>query len=89
MEHCHQNGITHRDLKLENILITENGDIKLVDFGFSDSTENDFDNFKGTKGYIAPEIYDYEKYSYKGIPTEVFALGVILFTMRACNIPFM
>ena len=88
MEHCHQNGIVHRDLKLENILITKSGDIKLADFGFSGSSLEEFSNKKGTFAYMAPEIYNYKKESYKGVPTDVFALGVILFTMMAAEFPF-
>ena len=79
VEHCHKNGLVHRDLKLNNILITQHGDIKLADFGFVDSALKDLQSKKGTRGYMAPELNSGKPY--KGIPTDIFSLGVILFQM--------
>lgn len=52
-------GIAHLDIKLENLLIGKDLNIKLCDFGFTDKiTARIFKN-KGTDGYKAPEIYNY------------------------------
>jgi serine/threonine protein kinase len=50
-------GVAHLDLKLENILLTEDFRIKLCDFGFSQSVHNRIFKSVGTDGYKAPEIY--------------------------------
>jgi len=58
VEHCHTNLIAHRDLKLENILIDENENIKLADFGLA-SVLRDGCFMKtscGSQKYAAPEI---------------------------------
>jgi serine/threonine protein kinase len=50
--------ICHLDLKLENILIDDNFDLKICDFGFSQSHTQLVVSNKGTDGYKAPEIYN-------------------------------
>lgn len=62
MEYCHKAGIAHRDLKPDNMLIDENGNIKIMDFGFSgpvmghDGSNGFLDTYCGTLNYMAPEI---------------------------------
>jgi len=48
--------ITHRDIKPENILLDENDDIKVADFGISNVVEGQTSTYVGTKDYMAPEI---------------------------------
>lgn len=59
IEHLHKNNIFYRDLKPENVLMGEDGHIKIADFGLSFMTKNDDDMAKsmcGTPEYLAPEI---------------------------------
>jgi MAP/microtubule affinity-regulating kinase len=58
IKYCHSRCITHRDIKLENILLDEKNNIKIIDFGFSTCIPNDkkIKIFCGTPSYMAPEI---------------------------------
>ena len=88
MNYCHSKNIVHRDLKLENILIDESRNIKLIDFGFSIITPYDkkLSIFCGTPSYMAPELV--EKKEYFGPPVDVWALGIILYVMVCGIFPF-
>lgn len=56
VEYVHQQGYAHRDLKLENILIGNDGLLKLADFGCAKSTAETLTEVKGTEYYMCPEI---------------------------------
>ena len=83
----HSQGVSHRDLKLENIIFDELGQLKLIDFGFA-STENTKQNsFCGTPTYMAPEIV--KKKEYLGCQVDTWAHGVILFRLITGVYPFL
>ena len=88
MAYLHMNHMAHRDIKLENILITDKNDIKIIDFGFGmfapdDSLQN---FFCGTPNYMPPEIV--VKQSYKGDRADLWSLGILLYKMLVGEFPF-
>jgi len=54
IRHVHSKNICHRDLKPENILINENGDAKIIDFGFSSSGKTYLTTYCGTPPFMCP-----------------------------------
>ena len=64
LEHIHQKGIAHRDIKPENILIDDEMNLKLIDFGYAaDKNINELNYSCGTQSYMAPEILEEEIYN--------------------------
>ena len=88
LKYCHSRCITHRDIKLENLLLDENNNIKIIDFGFSTCIPNEkkIKIFCGTPSYMAPEIV--LKTEYCGPPADIWALGVLLFTVLSGSFPY-
>jgi serine/threonine protein kinase len=86
---CHSNLIFHRDIKPENILLDENFQLKLADFGLSTFQEKEnaflFTDC-GTRSYLAPEVLAGSPYL--GGPADVWSVGVVLFIMLTGNPPF-
>ena len=88
LRYCHNRCITHRDIKLENLLLDEHLNIKIIDFGFSTCIPNEkkIKIFCGTPSYMAPEIVN--KTEYCGPPADIWALGVLLFTILSGCFPY-
>jgi serine/threonine protein kinase len=91
--HLHTHGIIHRDLKPENILITEDGGIKVIDFGIAQlaqdskpSIKTSQGGFVGTPSYMSPEQKkDPLHVSYT---TDIYALGVIAYELLIGKLSF-
>ncbi|KAE9980920.1 hypothetical protein EG328_011938 [Venturia inaequalis] len=89
VSYVHQKQCVHRDLKLENILLDKNGNVKLVDFGFTREYEGKssyLQTWCGTVCYSAPEMLKGEKYA--GEKVDVWSLGIILYALLCGELPF-
>ena len=72
----HNQGICHRDIKLENILLDDNFSPKIADFGFSTMNAPDLEDYIGTKTYASPELL--ANTPYDGKKSDIFSLGQTL-----------
>ncbi|XP_045164782.2 NUAK family SNF1-like kinase 1 [Mercenaria mercenaria] len=88
IKHCHQNGIVHRDLKLENILLDRDYNAKIADFGLSNfySPTELLKTYCGSPLYASPEIVN--GLPYYGPEVDCWSLGVVLYTLVYGTMPF-
>ncbi|XP_036943507.1 serine/threonine-protein kinase Nek3 [Acanthopagrus latus] len=87
-KHVHDKRVLHRDLKSKNIFLTDNGTIKLGDFGSAcilNSSKAYAHTYVGTPYYVAPEIWDNKPYNNK---SDVWSLGCVLYELCTLRHPF-
>jgi NIMA (never in mitosis gene a)-related kinase len=88
IKHIHDRKIIHRDIKSQNIFLTQNGKVKLGDFGIArclDKTMEKALTVVGTPYYLSPEIINNEPYDFK---SDIWSLGVLLYEMCMFKMPF-
>ena len=86
LEYIHSKGVAHRDIKLENIFLGDNVEIKIADFGLMKIFEGEgaaeaLRTRCGTESYMSPELLKDSNESYNGPANDIFAAGVMLFMM--------
>ncbi|ODN96944.1 hypothetical protein I350_07919 [Cryptococcus amylolentus CBS 6273] len=88
LDYCHQNSIVHRDLKIENILISKNGNIKLIDFGLSNlyAPNRHLSTFCGSLYFAAPELLNAKAYT--GPEVDVWSFGIVIYVLVCGKVPF-
>uniref|UniRef100_A0A8D8QHQ0 phosphorylase kinase n=1 Tax=Cacopsylla melanoneura TaxID=428564 RepID=A0A8D8QHQ0_9HEMI len=93
LDHVHSHNVVHRDLKPENILLDDLMNVKLTDFGFAHVLKKGEKLMElcGTPGYLAPEVLKanmFEDATGYGQPVDLWACGVIMFTLLVGCPPF-
>ena len=89
LEHAHRNGIIHRDIKPQNILVHADGHIKVADFGIArianSSTLTKGDNVMGSVHYFSPEQARGEG---ANATSDIYSTGIVLYEMLTGRVPY-
>ncbi|KAJ0401578.1 hypothetical protein ATCC90586_002886 [Pythium insidiosum] len=94
LQYCHARNVCHRDLKLENVLITKDLQVKLIDFGLSEVVPagTTLRTICGTPLYCAPEVLflhsSTRETGFHGAPADVWSVGILIFALLTGCAPF-
>ena len=89
LAHAHENGVIHKDVKPQNILVSPDGDVKVTDFGIADSKNAvkivNADSTMGSVHYISPEIACNDPADAR---SDLYSLGITMYEMMTNQLPF-
>jgi len=89
LEHAHSLGVIHRDVKPDNVMIRNDGLVKLMDFGIAQIVDKErmtvTGQLLGSPAYMAPEHVDGKPLDFR---TDVFAVGILLYQLATGQLPF-
>lgn len=89
LDHIHKNGIVHCDIKPQNVIVLQNGRVKLIDFGISRisgrAPELPPDKAVGTVSYVSPEQAEGKLLDYR---SDIYSLGILLYEITTGRLPF-
>jgi serine/threonine protein kinase len=88
VQHMHANGLFHRDIKPENIFLTQDGSVKLGDFGLATKSLWSYESCVGSDRYMAPEQYDPAGMGYSPAKADIWSLGICLLNVLFARNPF-
>jgi len=88
LQEAHSNNLVHRDIKPQNIMITEEGQVKLTDFGIAKTVADDITKTMGIFGtahYVSPEQAQGKILDYR---SDIYSLGIVMYEMLCGDVPF-
>ena len=89
LDHAHRNGVVHRDIKPQNIMLLDNGQLRMMDFGIAriSSAENQLSGGKamGSVHYISPEQAKGDETDFT---SDIYSVGVMMYEMLSGHLPF-
>ncbi|KAK9368949.1 kinase-like domain-containing protein [Lipomyces kononenkoae] len=91
IEYLHSQGVVHRDIKPDNLLLTSDNILKIVDFGVSEIFERDNDAMSkqaGSPAFMAPELNAVPRVDYSGRAADIWSMGVTLYCLLFGRLPF-
>ncbi|XP_037360615.1 serine/threonine-protein kinase SIK2 isoform X1 [Talpa occidentalis] len=88
VDYCHERKVVHRDLKAENLLLDNNMNIKIADFGFGNFFKSGelLATWCGSPPYAAPEVFEGQQY--EGPQLDIWSMGVVLYVLVCGALPF-
>jgi len=83
--YCHANDVIHRDLKTDNVLLADDGTVKICDFGYSVKSKKLQTYRSGTADYMCPQMINKESYDNK---CDIWCIGILMYEMICGKAPF-
>ncbi len=88
LQHAHDKGVIHKDIKSQNILLNEDKQVKITDFGIASIIETEHtktQSLMGTPQYVAPEILNREELT---LQSDIYSVGIMMFELLTGKAPF-